>query len=418
MLLCASAAVLASADACDDSYLLDGPSPSRFITTAQINAILKAHNDMRRTVKPYAAYMPMLKWDQNLANYAQNYINTCPGLVHSPSATRMDARRFGFWYVGENMAAGLEMNGNGNVNAGANAVKLWIDEKKYYDHASDSCIGGEECRHYTQVVWADTTHVGCGWASCPRLKYKYYWSCVYGVGGNIVGSQPYAAASIADSAVCTADRGPVTKLPGPPPIPEPSYDACDASYYVTSTSSQQLSLDQINGILTEHNDARRAVYPFAKDMPMLQWDDTLAELAREHLSTCPGLVHSPQELRTNESRTGYWYVGENMAAGPWLADDDSGRAAVKQWIAEKQFFTYPNGCVPGKECWHYTQVIWSETTHVGCATQTCPDDPLRNYWSCIYGVGGNFVSENPYTIAKSASEAAYCSRAHGPRTAM
>ncbi|KAE8008200.1 hypothetical protein FH972_004737 [Carpinus fangiana] len=31
----------------------------------------------------------------------------------------------------------------------ADAVKAWVAEKPYYDHASNKCVGGE-CGHYTQ----------------------------------------------------------------------------------------------------------------------------------------------------------------------------------------------------------------------------------------------------------------------------
>ena len=414
LLSAATAATIASADACDDSYTLTGASPSTVLTTAQINAILKAHNDKRRSVMPYARTMPMLKWDQNLANYAQSYISQCPSLTHSPAEARMDASKFGFWYVGENLAAGTAMSAaNGDVAGGVRAVDLWAAESVNYNFAIDSCTG-QECRHYTQVVWADSTRVGCGWAACPHLKYINYWSCVYGSGGNIVGQKPYAGSNLAGSAACTADRGPVSYLPSVPPTPPAVFDACDQSFTLTELpQGATLTLEQINGILSEHNEARRSVYPYAKTMPMIQWDEKLAEFARDYLGTCPGLVHSSAESRLDEDRTGYWYIGENIAAGTWLVGPNGGKASIKLFNDELQHYTYPMTCEPEKECFHYTQDVWAETTHVGCAFQQC-NDANKYYWSCNYGTGGNIVGQAPYESTLDAAESATCSRINGP----
>ncbi|KAL0412674.1 UNVERIFIED_CONTAM: Pathogenesis-related protein 1A [Sesamum radiatum] len=56
---------------------------------------------------------------------------------------------------GENLA-----KGSWDVNA-TEAVQMWLDEKKFYNVGSNTCVEGEMCGHYTQVVWRDTTHVGC-----------------------------------------------------------------------------------------------------------------------------------------------------------------------------------------------------------------------------------------------------------------
>ena len=87
--LLVSAVALARADWCDNSYMINGTtSPSSQLTVSQINAILKAHNDARRSVSPWATLMPMLQWDQAIANNAYSYMAPCPGMVHSSSASR------------------------------------------------------------------------------------------------------------------------------------------------------------------------------------------------------------------------------------------------------------------------------------------------------------------------------------------
>ncbi|KAL7206246.1 hypothetical protein ACSBR2_019037 [Camellia fascicularis] len=78
-----------------------------------------------------------MTWDNNLAAYAQRYANSRMGdcnLVHSGGP------------YGENLA-----EGSGSFT-GTDGVNLWVGEKPYYDYNSNSCVGGKECRHYTQVV--------------------------------------------------------------------------------------------------------------------------------------------------------------------------------------------------------------------------------------------------------------------------
>ncbi|KAG5880645.1 hypothetical protein JTB14_015621 [Gonioctena quinquepunctata] len=41
---------------------------------------------------------------------------------------------------------------------------------------------------YTQLVWAETTRIGCAWSIGNEL---YYLTCNYGNAGNIVGSPVY-----------------------------------------------------------------------------------------------------------------------------------------------------------------------------------------------------------------------------------
>jgi hypothetical protein len=169
-----------------------------------INAILTQHNDARRTVSPAAATMPMLTWDQTLADYAQEYMDGCPGLVHSSQAARMNISRFGYSYVGENLAAGTSAS-FGLADGGALSTELWVDELAHWTFPQ-TCAAGQQCGHYTQVVWADTLTVGCGYKYCPAQPYLNYWSCVYGPGGNYIGEDPYPQ-STGTPATCQINAG-------------------------------------------------------------------------------------------------------------------------------------------------------------------------------------------------------------------
>ncbi|WP_233101987.1 CAP domain-containing protein [Variovorax sp. IB41] len=81
----------------------------------------------------------------------------------------------------------------------------------------------------------------------------------------------------------------------------------------------------------------------------------------------------------------------------------SASEAVHDWMAEKANYTYGAAggtCVPGKMCGHYTQVIWQDTTEVGCAVKTC--ETMKRGISpgtilvCNYSPAGNFIGRPPY----------------------
>ncbi|XP_031096510.1 basic form of pathogenesis-related protein 1-like [Ipomoea triloba] len=133
-----------------------------------IKGFIAAHNAARETVGA-----PPVEWNTTLADFAESY------------ATKRSAdcaAQHSQGPYGENIAmASAELSP-------ADSVKLWMDEKKYYDQASNSCTGGE-CHHYTQVVWRDTTSIGCARATC-KTGWMFV-TCNYYPPGNYVGERPY-----------------------------------------------------------------------------------------------------------------------------------------------------------------------------------------------------------------------------------
>ncbi|XP_022960609.1 pathogenesis-related protein PRB1-3-like [Cucurbita moschata] len=133
-------------------------------------AYINAHNAARAQVG-----VDPIKWDEKLANYSQQYvnerINDCK-LVHSGGA------------YGENLAWGMP-----DLTA-TNAVKLWVDEKQFYDYATNSCDSGKVCGHYTQVVWRNSIRIGCARVECNNARGVLI-TCNYDPYGNVVGQRPY-----------------------------------------------------------------------------------------------------------------------------------------------------------------------------------------------------------------------------------
>lgn len=147
----------------------------------------------------------------------------------------------------------------------------------------------------------------------------------------------------------------------------------------------------LTGTTAAHNQVRAAVDTTgiaAGPLPPMVWDPNLATLATQWASQCidtdnNGLVdHSSTAYRTNAA--GYAYVGENIFASGGGA---SGQQAVTTWAGEKANFTYPNTC--SSTCGHYTQVVWRDSIHVGCALVTCANLTYKSVVLCNYGPGGN-----------------------------
>jgi hypothetical protein len=103
--------------------------------------------------------------------------------------------------LGENLYAVTTAGGPAPSTPGADAVESWAEEAADYNYGPNTCDPGKVCGHYTQVVWADTTHVGCGYAVCssatspfdpPYDVYTWYFVvCQYDPPGNWIGEWPY-----------------------------------------------------------------------------------------------------------------------------------------------------------------------------------------------------------------------------------
>ncbi|KAM6576803.1 hypothetical protein CsatB_028640 [Cannabis sativa] len=120
-----------------------------------------------------------MRWDNTVAAYAQNYANQLAwgdcSLTHSGGN------------YGENLAGGR----GGFQLSGADAVRMWVDEKSMYDYNSNTCLSENPwaCLHYTQVVWRDSTRLGCAKVHCNVEGIIVI--CNYDPPGNYIGQRPY-----------------------------------------------------------------------------------------------------------------------------------------------------------------------------------------------------------------------------------
>jgi uncharacterized protein YkwD len=137
---------------------------------AGIQQMLNAHNNWRKKTR-----VPALTWSPQLAAYAQQWATKL--LQENRFEHRSNSR------YGENLAAA-----SGQQLSPERVVKMWGDEVKDYNYATNTCKPGKVCGHYTQVVWRKTQQVGCGMA---RGNGREVWVCNYNPPGNYVGQKPY-----------------------------------------------------------------------------------------------------------------------------------------------------------------------------------------------------------------------------------
>lgn len=133
---------------------------------------LNVHNTARAQVFANGA----MTWSTTLGNYAMNYANARAGACNTvPSAGP----------YGENIATG-----SGPSFTGVAAVNLWVGQMTYYNYAANTCGGGQICSFYTQVVWANSTQLGCARVLCTN-NVNYIVVCSYSLKGNVPGEWPY-----------------------------------------------------------------------------------------------------------------------------------------------------------------------------------------------------------------------------------
>lgn len=170
-----------------NKYCANADSP---LTDAEIDASLQAHNDTRKTVG-----LEPLKWNCALAEFAQKWANTDTG-NHSTEQQRQNIVPTGGG-AGENLAHGYDSETNITVQS---MIQGWIDEKQFLQSDRKTCTANPKnipCGHYTQMVWKNTTEVGCGiirksnsFTEDSKGKASYL-VCIYNPGGNIDGVAAY-----------------------------------------------------------------------------------------------------------------------------------------------------------------------------------------------------------------------------------
>lgn len=166
---------------------------------SQENDAKDKHNALRK--QEGSSNMLKMSYDGDLGNRAQEWADQCRwkhGLTEMCDGTG----------IGQNM---YMTTGSLDVNS---AIQGWYNEKSDYNYNANSCPQGVMCGHYTQVVWAESSSVGCGATQCPVVYFDdgTTWTnavifvCNYAPAGNYP-TQPFLKGSMCSQCPWVANSG-------------------------------------------------------------------------------------------------------------------------------------------------------------------------------------------------------------------
>lgn len=177
------------------------------LTESEMRAIVLEHNrarkDADRFVPAGMPALPAVQWNCDAAAIAQEWADQTQGNQgHSTSEWRetqyseRTGLQGGAASLGENLGWAVSSNAEG-LRPAVSSVTSWDGERNNYNHDTKACSG--VCGHYTQMVWRESTAIGCGVQRGSRVmggrtwEHGYFLSCTYHNAGNINGDHPLIA---------------------------------------------------------------------------------------------------------------------------------------------------------------------------------------------------------------------------------
>nr|QEE04219.1 venom allergen [Scolopendra subspinipes] len=192
----------------------------------------------------------------------------------------------------------------------------------------------------------------------------------------------------------------------------PQHTMCKQPSPTCAIKVRGLTQQEKNFVLHAHNDFRRKVangsetrlrQPPASNMMMLKWDEELAQLAQKHAENCK-FEHDCPKCREVDR----FPVGQNIYMRSSSREDDkvTWDTILDGWYDEVALFPPRTvdsfAVVPGTL--HYAQMVWAETTQVGCGFTHFKDKLWRKLFVCNYGPTGNWLEEPVYYRGKPCSQ--------------
>lgn len=176
------------------------PLKQKGVSKYDIQIILDEHNSYRQRVangqtkqssQPPAADMRQLEWDNELATVAQKWAEQCKVQHDCP-----DCRQLPRFRVGQNiyMYASTEDNATTDWYT---ATHEWYKEVSIFPAAKiEPFQHPQTAGHYTQLAWANTQKVGCGYTYYQKGGwFTKLYVCDYGPAGNILEDRMYVKGS-------------------------------------------------------------------------------------------------------------------------------------------------------------------------------------------------------------------------------
>ena len=161
------------------------------------------------------------------------------------------------------------------------------------------------------------------------------------------------------------------------PVPSPTPSTSPAPSPAPSSTAKTL--------LDRHNFYRSQV-----GVPALKWSDRLASNAQGWANN---LAERGGKTLQHSSGSG---EGENLWMGS--AGYFSQQTMVDGWGGEKKYYkpgVFPNVSTTGNwsDVGHYTQIVWRNTTEVGCAVATAGGNDIL---VCRYSSPGNYMGQKAF----------------------
>jgi len=191
--------------------------------------LVDKHNELRRRVakgqekkhakgtsgpQPPASNMNELVWDDEVAKMAQTWTDQCSATPHDTNRKMVKAGHPTGLYCGQNVYNSWSSDGPAKSKDLAHAVQSWYNEVQYFNESAVDKFflegGGHtgHIGHYSQVVWADVSTIGCGYEyridENFNNMYRETIICNYCKGGNELDKPMY---KIGDAATaCPVDH--------------------------------------------------------------------------------------------------------------------------------------------------------------------------------------------------------------------
>lgn len=145
--------------------------------------------------------------------------------------------------------------------------------------------------------------------------------------------------------------------------------------------------------VVEHNKERRKHF---KDGALV-WDKKVARFAQAHGVSITHNANCSPDFNEDNQEYGenlYWAVYEH-GQEPWSITE-----CVHEWARQGKKYNYEeNTCAEGEDCAAYLQVVWKETTRMGCGEVFCPYHGdfkgVAQFFVCNYTPAANLTEGHP-----------------------
>nr|QHA25178.1 venom allergen/CRISP [Periegops suteri] len=175
---------------------------ARTVSKEDAKTIVQAHNEYRSKIAmgkettgnlPSSADMLQMEWDDELAAVAEKHAENCK-FEHDCN----ECRQISKFNVGQNLYTSWRCSNDIPQPDWKAAVKSWYDEVADFNKnivGSFNPAGGTGViGHFTQVIWAQTWKVGCGYVAYKEgEKMNQMYTCNYGPGGNMYEAPVYTS---------------------------------------------------------------------------------------------------------------------------------------------------------------------------------------------------------------------------------